>query len=98
VKAWKHKLQLTFYALLARKHPEYSAFKNIEGQMVYVESNDRKFLELSYQPTLEEVEQLEKLIKVVWNHIKNYELPDTSHYDQNMNGVEQFISDLLAEG
>lgn len=98
VKAWKHKLQLTFYALLARKHPEYSVFKNIEGQMVYVESSDLKFLKLSYQPTLEEVEQLEKLIKVVWRHIKNYDLPDTSHYEQNMNGVEQFISDLLAEG
>ncbi len=97
VKAWKHKLQLTFYALLARKHPEYSAFRNIEGQMVYVEANDRKFLELSYQPSDEEVEQLEKLIQVVWHHIQNYDLPDTSHYEQNINGIEQFIHDLLAE-
>jgi RecB family exonuclease len=97
VKAWKHKLQLTFYVLLARKHGEYSSFKNIEGQMVYVESDDRRYLELSYQPDSDEVERLEKLIDIVWHHIKTYELPDTSHYDQSMEGIEQFIADLLAE-
>lgn len=95
VKVWKHTLQLTFYALLAQVDPELSKYKNIEGQMVYVESSYAKGLTLSYTPTQEEIDRLAKLIQAVWHKVKNYDLPDTSHYEPTLAGIKQFEQDLL---
>lgn len=95
VKAWKHKLQLTFYALLAKNHPSFSAYKNIEGQMVYIETKYQKGLTLSYTPSAEEIDRLERLVKAVWQKIQNYDLPETSQYQPTLAGIQAFEQDLL---
>lgn len=97
IKAWKHKLQLTFYALLASKDPELSKFTTAEGQMVYVESDYQKGLTLSYVPSRDEIERLARLVEAVWQRVKTYDLPDTSHYEPSLAGIVQFESDLLSK-
>jgi len=96
VKVWKHKLQLTFYALLAQADPELSKYTSIEGQMVYVEAPYAKGLTLSYVPTQAEIDQLATLIQAVWHKIKNYDLPDTSRYEPTLAGIQQFEDDLIS--
>jgi len=95
VKAWKHKLQLTFYAILARAHPELSKYKAVSGQMVYIEVDDIKKLQASYQPSEEEIERLTKVIQAVWQKVQNYDLPDTTHYEPTLAGIKAFEQDLL---
>jgi len=97
IKAWKHKLQLTFYALLAKNHPDLSKYINIEGQMVYVEAKSSKNLLLSYAPTDEDINHLEELIKAVWQKIQTYNLPDTSKYEPTLKGIQTFEQDLISE-
>lgn len=96
VKAWKHKLQLTFYALLARNHPKLQKYTTIKGQMAYIEADQLKHIELEYIPTPEEIDQLSKVIQVVWKSIMNMDLPDTSIYEPSLGGIELFIDDLLS--
>lgn len=97
VKAWKHKLQLTFYALLAQNHPDFSAYKTYGGQMVYVEAKYKKDLTLSYIPTQEEIDRLGLLIKAVWNKVQAYKLPDISKYEKSLAGIKAFEADLLRQ-
>lgn len=95
IKAWKHKLQLTFYALLARHHPDYQQFHTIEGQMVYLHATTEKELCLSYIPSDEEVARLAKLIQAVWYHVQNFQLPDTTSYTSDISGIIAFEEYLL---
>lgn len=96
IKAWKHKTQLTFYALLAQCDQDLSKYKTFEGQMVYVESSYQKGLELSYIPSSEEVERLTKIVAAMWNMVKNYELPNTLEYTQDLAGIRAFEDYLLS--
>lgn len=96
IKAWKHKMQLTFYALLAQCDEQFSAYKQFEGQMVYVESNYQKGLELSYRPSEEEVERLKKLVTAMWRIVKSYELPDISGYEPTLAGIRAFEDYLIS--
>jgi len=95
IKAYKHKMQLIFYALLLS---ETGAGKigSIESQMVYVEADAAKNLVLPYVPTPEDIEHLKKLIDVVWDKITNFDLPDTSGYSKDISGIKAFESDLIS--
>jgi DNA helicase-2/ATP-dependent DNA helicase PcrA len=95
IKAWKHKLQIVFYALLAQHHLELSRYSNVEGQMAYVESTSPKFLTLSYTPTDEDMERLSRIITSVWEHVKNHNLPDTSEFSNDMEGIVAFEDSLI---
>jgi DNA helicase-2/ATP-dependent DNA helicase PcrA len=95
-KAWKHKTQLIFYALLTSLDPRYSDFKSIECQMVYVELPDIKDLVRSYTPSKEEVERMAKLASKVYAHIQNLDFPDISSYEKSIEGILQFEEDLLS--
>jgi DNA helicase-2/ATP-dependent DNA helicase PcrA len=95
LKAYKHKTQLIFYALLANEHPAYSKFARVEGQMVYVEAENQKELIKSYVATAEDIKRLKILVEVVWLKITNLELPDISGYSQDIDGILKFEDDLL---
>lgn len=94
IKAWKHKLQLTFYALLAQHHPQLNRYPKVTAQMAYIEADYAKDLSLDYQPTLQEIEQLSKIVQAVWKKITDYNLPDTKNYKKDIDGILQFIKDL----
>lgn len=96
IKAWKHKMQLTFYALLAQCDEQFSAYQHIEGQMVYVESKYQKGLELSYHAGEEELDRLKKIITAIWRMVNNYELPDATLYEPNLEGIRAFEDYLIS--
>ncbi len=94
LKAYKHRLQLIFYALLLEaKDGSYA--RQISGQMVYVETDDAKKLSRSYTPTQEDKSRLKALIEVVWDRILRLEFPDVSSYKPDIEGIKQFENDLL---
>lgn len=95
VKAWRHKNQLTFYSLLIQKSPRFSAIKNVETRMVYVESEAKKDLIRPYQPQASEINRLESLAQAVWKKIMNLDFTDISGYTPDIRGIEEFEKDLL---
>ncbi len=97
LKAYKHKMQLIFYALLAQNQPSYEKSQKIIGKMVYLDAEKATDLERLYEPTAEDIQKLTKLIQVVWTKIMNLDLPDTNHYSADIDGVIQFENDLLNE-
>lgn len=96
VKAWRQKLQLIFYALLTKKAPRFTGYRNVEGEMVYVEAENSNQLSRAYTPTEEDIERLESLIIKVWDKIQQVDLPDTEHYSKDISGIQAFIDDLLS--
>lgn len=96
-KAWRAKIQLTFYAILLRNSSRFNNIskKPVEGQMVYLEAENKTELELSYQPTEEDIQELQKLIEAIYNKIINLDLPDTSKYTPDFEGMMQFKNDLI---
>ncbi|MBX4201328.1 ATP-dependent helicase [Candidatus Saccharibacteria bacterium] len=95
IKAYKHKTQLIFYALLASKHPSFRQSDKIECQMVYVEADSPQRLSLAYQPTGDDVAKLTRLVESVWAMIIKLELPDISQYTPDIDGIKQFEADLI---
>lgn len=97
IKAWRHRTQLEFYTLLAQKsnYQPSPQTKNIRAQIVYVEAEQPQQVCLQLMPDKTDLTRLEKLISVVWQHITNLELPDTSSYAPDANGITKFITDLL---
>ena len=96
-KAWKHRTQLIFYALLASLDPRFADFKSTECQMVYVETRDIKDLMRSHTPAKEEVARMAKLASKVYKHIQNLDFPDISGYEKSIVGILQFEEDLLSD-
>lgn len=94
IKAYKQKLQLIFYALLANRSKAIK-IGDIESEMVYVEAEQSKDLARSYTPTDEDIKRLISLIEAVWKKITNLDLPDTSGYSQDIDGILKFEQDLL---
>lgn len=95
VRAWRHKTQLTFYAVLAKHSEELSKYALENTQMIYVESDTNKSLKLSFVPSDEDIEKLEKLIAKVWKRINVLNFEDTSSYETNINGITLFIDHIL---
>ncbi|HSX44667.1 MAG TPA: ATP-dependent DNA helicase [Candidatus Saccharimonadales bacterium] len=95
VRAWRHKLQLMFYALLLKLDPGVKVKGEIIGQMIYVEADAKAKLTLTYLPTPDDLTRLASLVQAVWNCVMQLDLPDTSMYPQNLQGILQFEEDLL---
>ncbi len=96
LKAYKHRLQLVFYALIAGKHPSYDSYRDIECQMVYLEADSANRLVKPYHPSPKEIASLQELIEIVWNKIQKLDLPDTSGYSPDIDGVLAFQNDLMS--
>jgi DNA helicase-2/ATP-dependent DNA helicase PcrA len=94
LKAWRHRTQLIFYAVLIKHSPRFKATE-IRGQMWYVEAASAKELIREYIPTDQDIAHMERLIVVIWKHIMNLSLPDISGYASDYAGVMAFQKDLL---
>jgi DNA helicase-2/ATP-dependent DNA helicase PcrA len=94
-KAHHHKLQLTFYALLAAQHPKFSRYHDVEGQMVYVEAENQRELIRSFKPGTADLERLKSLVEAVWRHIMAFDLPDVTQYAPDLSGIRAFENDLI---
>ena len=96
VKAWQHRTQLLFYALLASSSSRFAGLKAISGQMLYVEAETPRELTLSLTPSQEDMERIEALAVVVWKHVTDLNFPDVSTYSSDLAGITAFEDDLLA--
>lgn len=94
IRAWKQRMQLIFYALLAQNTPRFRG-REVEGRMVYVESDRVGDFSRSYFPSTEEVARLEKLIISVWHHTMDLDFPDISAYTADYSGIIAFENDLI---
>jgi DNA helicase-2/ATP-dependent DNA helicase PcrA len=94
-KAWRHKLQLTFYALLLKNLSTTKQGSTISTRVAYVEAEEPKQLFLNYIPQSEDYAGLEALVHAVWQRIMNLDFPDTSAYSPDADGIQKFCEDLL---
>lgn len=94
-KAWGYKNQLMFYKLLVENSRNFHGYHVNKGVLEFVEPVEKntRILELVIDPL--EVEQLRKLIGVVYNKIVSLDFPDTSAYEKEFGGIQRFIIDLL---
>ena len=95
IKAWRHRSQLIFYALLLKHSPKFSSLKNINSRMVYVEAEAEKDLAREYQPSSEEIERMGLLANAVWQKIMKLDFPDISNYSKDIEGIKAFEQNLL---
>jgi hypothetical protein len=97
MQVWKYKTQLTFYQILLERSGRIKNTQLYTGKMVFLETEDQKYLEQSYQPSQEEIARLSNLLQAVWNKIINLDLPDVSQYSADYAGMQEFEKDLLKE-
>lgn len=99
-KLHRYRRQLLFYKLLVENSAAYGKkFKATNGALEFLEADDTgtlpELLEMDFPK--DEVEQLAKLIGIVWQKIMTLDFPDTSKYTPNLKGTLQFEEDLLKE-
>lgn len=94
-KAWRHRTQLIFYALLAREKQLAKADQTITAGMWYVEAEKAGELERSYEPSREDLDKLANIIQSVWRNIMDIKFPDTTRYSQDLDGILKFETDLI---
>ncbi|RTK94753.1 ATP-dependent helicase [Candidatus Saccharibacteria bacterium] len=95
-KAWRHRTQLIFYAMLLKNSSRFKA-QEVKGQLWYLEASASKELIREYNPSTEEIDELEALITVIWPKIMTLNLPDTTNYSADYSGITTFIEDLLTK-
>ena len=94
-----HRRQLVFYKLLVEHSRDFKNYQVNSGSLMFVEPDQetKKIVHLSHDISLQETEELAKLIEIVYNKILNFDFPDTTHkYPQTAKGTRMFIDDLLA--
>lgn len=95
IKAWRHRTQLEFYCLLAQHCSRYRQASQISAQMIYVEAEHTNQMTLGFTPQATDLNRLESLINIVWQHIMALDFPDTSSYSADARGILAFENDLL---
>jgi DNA helicase-2/ATP-dependent DNA helicase PcrA len=99
MKSYHYRQQLLFYKLLIENSRDYHNYTMTDGALQFVEPNDAGHTvnlplgEIDH----EEFERFKRLVGIVWRHINELSFPDTSQYDQTVEGIKQFEDDLLAE-
>lgn len=96
-KTWKYKMQLTFYKLLVEGSREFGAKYMVhDGSLEFLDAGaDDAVKVLDLRIELSEVENLKRLIEVVYDRIVNLDFPDTSKYSKDYDGTMEFMDDLL---
>jgi DNA helicase II / ATP-dependent DNA helicase PcrA len=95
-KAWRHRTQLIFYALLAQHIPEYHN-RHVQGRMIYIGADDPKYLIRTYEPSKEEIQRMLKLVGVIGKKIRSLDFPDVSDLTEDLSGILEFEKRLLSE-
>lgn len=96
IKLHHYRQQLLFYKLLVEHSRDYGRYTVTRGYIDFVEPTAKgNLLSLETDFAPEELQRLEQLIHVVWDHIQRLDLPDTSHYSADYKGIVAFENDLL---
>lgn len=96
IKLHKYKQQLIFYKLLVENASSFRGYTVEKGILQFVEPIQKdKIVSLETGFDSDDLDRLSGLIKAVWQHIINLNLPDTSHYDPTLKGILAFEQDLI---
>lgn len=96
VKLHNQKLQLIFYKILLENSNRFKSLSVNSLVLEYVEGDDDvSVVELSLEPSTEDVERTKKLIGIVYKKIKALDFPDVSGYSKDYKGILAFEEDLL---
>jgi DNA helicase-2/ATP-dependent DNA helicase PcrA len=96
VKLYKYRRQLIFYKILVENSRDYNSFKVNEGALEFLEPDKQgRIHDLVAEITEEETERTKRLIEAVYGKIIALDLPDTSGYVQDLEGIKRFEEDLL---
>jgi len=95
LKAFRHRMQLIFYGLLARESGLTKTGHTMVGEMIYLESQTERDFRRTYQPSDEDIDKLANLIEAVWAKIMTLDWPDTSSYSSDYAGTQAFVNDLI---
>jgi DNA helicase-2/ATP-dependent DNA helicase PcrA len=96
IKAWKHRTQLTFYALLSQLSGRFAGLQDMQTRMLYVEADTAREMSLNFTPSAEDLQRLSALITAVWPKIISLNLPDVTNYSSDMSGITAFEDDLIS--
>lgn len=103
VKLQNYRRQLVFYKLLVENSRDFNQYKVTQGQLEFLDlpSNQAKTVILETEITDQEALELSKLIQAVYQKIvglgEGLPLPDISKYTSDLQGIEDFIQDLISE-
>lgn len=97
IKAWRYKLQLTFYALLFSKSARWNPWKHRKFSILFVESDTDtgEIHEITEYIQDGEIARLEALIRAVMQHVYTLNFPDIRSYAPTLEGILQFEEDLI---
>ena len=93
-----YKIQLYFYKFLIENSRDFKNYKVTHGRIDYIspdEDDDIVSLDLDFND--KDSADIKHLIQVVFKHIKNLDLPDTSTALQSNNPTKAFYDQLIAE-
>ncbi len=93
-----YKIQLYFYKFLIENSKEYRNYKVTKGRIDYISPDDEGdivSLELDFDD--KENAEIKHLIQVVFKHIKELDLPDTSAALATSNPTKAFYDQLVSE-
>ena len=93
-----YKIQLYFYKFLIENSKDFRNYKVTTGRIDYIspdDDGDIVSLELKFND--KENAEIKHLIQVVFRHIKNLDLPDTSAALASSNPTKTFYDTLIAE-
>ena len=95
-KARRYKQQLMFYKLLVEASGQYPGYHIVSGQLDFIEPDSNGHL---HSPTLVydeiDMEDFKKLLRSVWRHIIQLDLPDISGYSNDYRGIVDFENWLI---
>lgn len=96
IKLHKYRQQLMFYKIMIENSRDYSKYPVTSAKLIFVEP-DHDGLTHNLQISFDDKELLrtKNLIKAVWKHITELNIPDTSGYKNDISGIKQFEEDLL---
>jgi RecB family exonuclease len=94
----KYRLQLYMYKFLVEGSRSFKGYRVVGAYLDFVEPDQEgnmHQLHLAFDDA--EYDRVKKLVAAMWRHITTLDLPDTSDYTADMNGIEAFENDLLSE-
>jgi DNA helicase-2/ATP-dependent DNA helicase PcrA len=93
----RYKQQLYFYKLLVENSRRFHGYKVVDAYLEFVEPDDEDIIrELHIRYDDDELNRIKTLIEAVWRDVITLKLPEVVSYAPDINGVENFESDLIA--
>lgn len=98
IKLHKYKQQLMFYRLLIESSRDYAMYEYSGGVLQFVEPTGAgEITQLETEFSEEDYERFKRLVKAIWLKILALDLPDTSTYSPDFEGMLAFEQSLLDE-